>query len=139
MIETDKFAKALHHLERQYRNLTTLDPDLDPLLREAVRESVIQRFETCYDCLWKVLKRVLVESLGLPDVPNSPKPVFRIANENNLMDRSVERWLAYADARVDTSHDYSGEKADDALALMEEFILDASRLLQTLTPNAGSS
>lgn len=51
----------------------------------------------------------------------------------------MERWLAFADTRVDTSHDYSGEKADDALALMEEFILDASRLLQTLTPIAGSS
>jgi len=139
MIETDKFEKALEHLERQYRNLSTLDKDLDPLLREAVRESVIQRFETCYDCLWKVLKRGLVESLGLPDVPNSPKPVFRIANENNLLDTSVEHWLAYADARVDTSHDYSGEKADGALGMMGEFIQDASILLKTLTTKLGNT
>ena len=32
------------------------DAELD---REALAESVIQRFKTCFDCLWKVLNRHL--------------------------------------------------------------------------------
>ena len=67
---------------------------------------MIQRFETCYDCLWKVLKRYLSEGLGLPDIPNSPRPIFRLAHENDLFDSPLERWLQYAEARIDTSHDY---------------------------------
>ena len=54
------------------------DASLPELIREAIAESVIQRFETCYDCLWKVLKRYLIEKLGLAEVPNSPNPIFRL-------------------------------------------------------------
>ena len=100
--------------------------------QEAIKESVIQRVETCYDTLWKHLKRYLTEELGLVEVRNSPKPVFRLANENQLL-RDLDSWLKYADARVDTAHDYSSEKADASLELMEEFIDDAIGLYQTLT------
>ena len=133
MIEYDKFNKALKHLELQLENYRTLGKDQPELIREAVAESVIQRFETCYDCLWKVLKRYLLEVLGVPDVPNSPKPIFRLAYENNLVAAPVERWLDYADARTSTSHDYSGEKAMTALALMNNFVKDAIGLYQTMS------
>ena len=73
------------------------------------------------------------EDIGLPDVPNSPKPIFRIADENQLFASTLEQWLKYADARVDTSHDYSGEKAGDCLELMADFIDDAIGLYQTIT------
>ena len=135
MIEYDKFEKALKHLELQHANYKGLDErtDLSDLDREAVAESVIQRFETCYDMLWKVLKRHLVEELGLPEIPNSPKPVFRIAAENKLLRAPIETWLGYADARTDTAHDYSGEKAQDCLNLMAAFLEDAIDLFQTLS------
>ena len=81
-------------------------------MKEAVTESVIQRFETNYDCLWKVLKRYLVLSLGLPNVPNSPKPIFRLANENNLLkNNNISQWLLYANTRIGTAHDYDGKKS----------------------------
>ncbi|MBL4885493.1 MAG: nucleotidyltransferase substrate binding protein [Planctomycetaceae bacterium] len=133
MIEYDKFQKSLKHLELQYINYKTLDSNLPQLLQEAVAESVIQRFETCYDCLWKILKRYLIEELGVTEVPNSPKPVLRLAGENGLFASSVEDWLKYADARTGTAHDYSGEKAEEALALMEDFVDDAIGLYQTLS------
>lgn len=132
MITYDKFQKALDHLERQYTNYKTLDPTLPELIREAVAESVIQRFETCYDCMWKVLKRHLVEVLGLPEVPNSPKPVFRLAFENHLFSNAIEPWLRYADMRTDTAHDYSGLKAQASLAMMGDFIQDANLLYQAM-------
>jgi len=133
MIEYDKFQQSLKHLELQFANYRTLDQALPDLMQEAVAESVIQRFETCWDCLWKVLKRYLVEEVALPEVPNGPNPILRLANENQLLSSPIEMWLQYAKARVATSHDYSGEKAQDALKLMADFIADAIALYQFLS------
>lgn len=135
MIDYGKFQKSLKHLEEQYKNYLTVDekPYLSAIDKEAIAESVIQRFETCYDALWKVLKRYLNEELGVPEVPNSPKPIFRIAAENKLFNTDEAQWIKYADARIGTSHDYSGEKAENALALMNSFIEDAIDLYITMT------
>mgnify|MGYP005860684463 CR=1 FL=1 len=135
MIDYDKFQKSLKHLDEQFKNYLSLDekPYLTDIDKEAIAESVIQRFETCYDTLWKVLKRYLNEELGVPEVPNSPKPIFRISAENKLFTSNVTQWIKYADARIGTSHDYSGEKAENALALMNEFIEDAIDLYITMT------
>lgn len=133
MIEYDKFKKALKHLSAQFENYRTLDENLPELIQEGIAESVIQRFETCWDCLWKVLKRYLEQELGLPEVPNSPKPILRMASENNLFTSTIEQWIAYADARIGTSHDYSGEKAQDALAIMGDFVDDSIGLYQTMS------
>ena len=133
MIEYDKFRLALKRLEEQNGNYRHGNPALSDLDREGIAESVIQRFETCYDCLWKVLKRYLAEALGAAEPPNSPKPVFRLAHENDLLTSPVEQWLRYADARIDTSHDYDGEKAQACLALVPDFIDDAIGLYQTMS------
>ena len=133
MVDYDKFRMSLKRLEEQHENFRKLDTSLPGLIQEAVAESVIQRFETCYDCLWKVLKRYLIYELGIADAPNSPKPIFRLANENNLFAVSIELWLRYADARVDTTHDYDGEKAKACLAIMPDFIDDAIGLYQAMS------
>ena len=133
MIEYDKFQMSLGRLEEQHDNYRNVDASLPVLMQEAIAESVIQRFETCYDCLWKVLKRYLIEELGIADVPNSPKPIFRLAHENDLFTVPLEQWLGYAAARVDTSHDYDSEKAKACLELMPDFIDDAIGLYQTMS------
>lgn len=135
MIDYGSFQKSLKHLEIQYANYQQRHdrPELKDIDREAIAESAIQRFETCYDTLWKVLKRYLVEILGLPDVPNSPKPVLKLAAQNDLFAARVEQWLKYADARTKTAHDYSGEKAAEVLLIMGEFIDDAIGLYQTMS------
>ena len=78
MIDYDKLQKALKHLELQFQNYRSAQdrPELTVLDREGISESVIQRFETCYDTLWKDVKRYLIEELGLTDVPSSPKPIL---------------------------------------------------------------
>jgi nucleotidyltransferase substrate binding protein (TIGR01987 family) len=131
MIDYTNLQKSLANLKAQHENWQTLEAGLPQLMREAVAESVIQRFEVCYNCLWKVLKRYLSEALGIPDVPSSPKPILRIAHENRLFD-DIDTWLSYADQRVDTTHDYSGEKAQRALAMMARFIQDASALCDAM-------
>lgn len=133
MIDYGNFSKALKHLELQYENYENLDDELPELTQEGVSESVIHRFEICYDTMWKVLKRYLQEGLGLPDVPNSPNPILKIANENKLFTTPLEQWLKYASARIDTSHDYSEEKAQGCLEIVDDFIDDAIGLYQTMT------
>jgi len=135
MIDYHKLKKSLRHLELQFANLQRAKTrtELTEIDREGIAESVIQRFETCYDTLWKTLKRYLIEVLGLPETFNSPKPIFKLAGQNNLLADSVERWLGYADARTSTAHDYSGEKAADCLAIMGVFIQDAAALFQTIS------
>jgi len=134
MIDYRKLEKSLKHLEAQLQNLHGLAQrtGLNDIDREAIAESVIQRFEICYDCLWKVLKRYLNENLGIPELPNSPKPLFRIAYANHLFP-SVEQWLVYADARVETSHDYSGEKAQATIDIARTFVGDAAALYHKMT------
>ena len=113
MIDYSRFRLSLKRLQEQHENYCRADFfSLSDLNREAIAESVLQRFETCYGCIWKVLKRHLTDRLGVPDTPNSPKPVFRLAFENHLMDAPVERWLRYADARTGTSHDYDWREGE---------------------------
>lgn len=135
MIDYSNLQKSLKHLELQYANYRIAQdrPELTELDREGIAESVIQRFETCYDTLWKHLKRYLIEEAGLADVPNSPKPILKLAGQNDLFSSSVDQWLKYADARTSTAHDYSGEKAMETLLIVGEFIVDAISLYQTMT------
>jgi len=135
MIDQEKLEKSLKHLELQYANYQHAQDrsELTDIDREAIAESVIQRFEIAYDTLWKDLKRHLIDALGLPDVPNSPKPVLKLAAENDLLAAPVARWLAYADARTGTAHDYSGKKAAETLLSVDSFIQDAINLYQTIT------
>lgn len=135
MVSYEILGKSLRQLERQFANHRAAAdrPALSELDREAIAESVIQRFESCYDTLWKTLKRHMVATLGLPDVPNSPKPLFKLAAQNGLLADRIEAWLRYADARTARAHDYSLEKAQEALALMGEFLQDAAQLADAMT------
>ena len=136
MIDYSKFRLSLKRLEEQHENHLTLDAKERELIREGIAESVIQRFETCYDCLWNVLKRHLTEELGIADPPNSPKPIFHLAHENGLLPSPIEQWLNYADARTDTSRDYDGKKAKACLRLVPDFIDEAICLYGKLSCEA---
>ena len=124
---------SLKNLETQHQHLLDLSPEYPTFVHEGMAESVIQRFEICYDTLWKTLRRYLIEDLGLAETPNSPRPIFRIASENLLLASGGEKWQLYAQTRIDTTHDYSGEKAANAIALMPSFINDAIALYVKMT------
>ena len=47
--------------------------------------------------------------------------------------RRSNEWFGYADARIGTAHDYSGEKAQACLDIMGDFIDDAIGLYQTMS------
>lgn len=141
MIDTTKFRLSLQRLEERHEDLERLELSAPRWMRESVTESVTRRFETCCDCLWKVLRRHLEAKLGVVNAPNSPKPVLRLANESDLLETPVEEWFRYVNARIGTTRDYDGEKACAALELIPDFLDDTIALHETLTgepwdPNA---
>jgi len=135
-VDYSLFQRSLRNLEVQHDHLLHLSPEYPLFVHEGMAESVIQRFKTCYDMLWKVLRGHLMNSLGLPEVPNSPRPIFRIADQNNLLAAGSERWECYVQTRIDTIHDYDQVKAENAIEIMPEFIADAVGLYTELTGEA---
>lgn len=133
MVEHRSLQMSLKNLESQNENRKNLPPEQPRYIREALDESVIQRFEVCYDVLWKSLRRHLIETEGFPDVAALPRPVFRLAGETGVLVSPVERWMEYVNLRIGTAHDYSSEKAAAALERMDDFISDTISLYQTMT------
>lgn len=132
-IDYTKLRLSLKRLEEQHNNYQNPDDSLSELNTEAVMESTIHRFETCFDTLWKTLRRYLEDEIGIPDPPNGPKPIFRIAFENSILQPPLEDWFQYNQARVNTAHDYDHEKALACVDLVQHFIPDAIGLYQTMT------
>ena len=132
MVDYSSLKKSLKNLEERNQYRKTLGNTANRQATESAAESTIQRFEICYDCLWKVLKRYLQEKVGLAKIPTGPKPLARMAFENNLI-IDGEQWIKYINARNNTAHDYDATKADDCLQLMDQFINDATQLYQAMT------
>lgn len=134
-VNYEKLEKALSRLREKYADYEEMDarPELRESDKDSIKESLIQRFEVCFDTLWKYINRHLEDEQLLVKVPNSPKPLFRFAHERGLIDKDIlERLFDYAQTRIDTSHDYSMEKAENALSKIGDFILDASEIYQTM-------
>lgn len=132
-IDYTNFRMTLRNLDDQHEHLLNLSPEYPYFVQEAMSESVIQRYEVCYDSLWKVLRRYLVEELGIADAPTAPKPIFRVADANHLLAAGCEQWFTYVQTRIDTTHDYDGEKAAQAIDMISRFIPDAIRLYEEMT------
>ena len=132
-IDYGNFKRSLKNLETQHEHLLHRTSAYPSFVQEGMAESVIQRFEICYDALGKVLRRHLIEALGIAEVTSSPRVIFRTADENQLLAAGGEQWQLYIQTRIDTTHDYDGEKAANAIALMPEFIDDAIDLYSAMT------
>ncbi len=128
MINYEKFENSLNRLQEQWENYQTLDESYPKIIRDGIAESVIQRFETCYDALWKALRKRLIEIVGTDKFSNGPKPAFRTAYENGLLRSPIEQWFRYNDARNDTAQDYDAEKAKACLDLVPDFLEEAIAL-----------
>ena len=127
------FEASLRNLLAQEENRRSLAEDYPALIRDAVTESVVQRFEVCYDALWKALHRHLIDVTGAPDVLNGPRPTFRAAGRAGLLPGDPARWEDYVDARIATTHGYGAPKVEQALGVLPDFLADAAELYSRMT------
>lgn len=137
-IDYTKLKRSFQNLVVQYEFFLTPEKESLPKnLQEAVQESVIQRFEICFDSLHKALRKHL-ESTGVtfekPDP--SPNQIFIEFFKDNLID-DLQVWVnrrdGYTQMRANTSHDYSEEKAIQVLSIVGRFIGDCEKILRQLS------
>lgn len=80
-------------------------------LSELERDGMIQRFEFCFELVWKCGKDYLREIEGIDAA--SPKRVIRTFRElGYFTDEETEQYLEMADARNLTAHTYDAKLAD---------------------------
>ena len=135
-VKYKKLENSLAELKDQYENYLILDKqNLSDVNQRAVKNSVIKCFEVAYDTLWKAVKRHL-QKQGITNMPNSPVGIFREAHKNLLIE-DLDRWIdennGYNQARIDSAHDYSEEKAEGVLSQVGEFIEDATEIFEKIT------
>ncbi len=111
-----------------YRN----NANRPPLEQEAVQDSLIKRFEYTLEVAWKICKKHLEEEGFAEAVTGSPKSIIRLAAQRNLIS-NPEAWFNYLQFRQDTSHDYSSDKAEAVLDIVEGFYEDVVNLYRGLT------
>ena len=79
-------------------------------LSDLERDGFIQRFEFCFEILWKCAKDYLRDVEGLDAA--SPKKVIRMSREVGLLtDEETEQALEMANDRNQTSHMYDEQMA----------------------------
>lgn len=92
------------------------------------RDGTIQRFEYCYELMWKLAQRTLknyeVEA-------ESPKATFREMGRLGWVS-SVEAWLEFQKSRNETSHEYGEKLAKKSYELAKVFLPLAKELFSIL-------
>lgn len=118
---------------------TSLQPSQDALknLEQALmigqptdleRDGTIQRFEYCYEIIWKSAQRILKENEVQAE---TPKAVFRELGRLGWI-QNVEDWLAFQKARNETSHEYGLKFALHSYELAKKFLPMAQNLYAVL-------
>lgn len=100
-------AEDLKILERAIKRLTealAVDAKITPIAVDAT----IQRFEFCYELLWKALKKMLLDQENIE--VQSPKQVLQQAYAVGWI-KDENLWLQMAQDRNLTSHTYQEELA----------------------------
>ncbi|WP_163350830.1 HI0074 family nucleotidyltransferase substrate-binding subunit [Desulfovibrio sp. JC010] len=127
-----QFKKAILRFEEMLRKYNEGSADLDEITKDAVQDSLVKRFEYTLELAWKSCKRHLSEEGYVEVKTMGPKPMMRFAFTADLI-TNVENWLGYINARNDTSHDYSGDKADAILDIVDDFYNDVVELYKKIS------
>lgn len=95
---------------------------------ELERDGTIQRFEYCYELLWKLAQRVLKDNEVSAEAPRS---VFRELGRLGWID-NVEEWFEFQKSRNQTSHEYGEKLAQQSYLLAQKFLPLAVSLFDIL-------
>ena len=113
------FCKCLGNLEKSLK--------ANPL-DDFVLEGTTQNFNLSFDLSWKVMKDILVKSMGITDFAiGSPREVLQAAFMNGIIDSDT--WLQMLKCRNALAHDYDGEYA---LSVYQQIITEYYQLFMKL-------
>lgn len=130
-IDYTHLEKSLLRLKEQYNFYQS--PALSALpanAQDGIRESVVKRFEICYDMLRQHSKKFLGSD---GEGARTQKDVFRTLNKQLLKNQALlENLFNYVDARNATSHNYGEAVRDASFDCVADFIEDATEILKLL-------
>lgn len=92
------------------------------------RDGTIQRFEYCYELIWKTAQRVLKENEIFAE---TPKMIFRELGRLGWIN-NVEAWFEFQKSRNETSHEYGEQLAKKSYELAKLFLPMATALFEVL-------
>lgn len=81
----------------------------DEIVKDGLRDSIIQRFEFCAELSWKLMKKYLDENLVLEKF--SPRSIVKESFKQGLIEDG-EVWLDILNDRNLTSHTYDEVEAE---------------------------
>ena len=101
---------------------------------EAVRDSVIQRFEFTYSIALKTLRKYFIERAFVLEEVNqmSFNEMIRTASQLNLLVSNLEKWIVYREMRNMTSYTYDEEIALQVVSIIPDFSKEIAYLITRL-------
>ncbi len=93
------------------------------------RDGTVQRFEYCYEIMWKLAQRVLKDNEISAE---TPKLIFKELGRLGWID-NVELWMDFQKSRNETSHEYGKVLAEKSYHLASKFLPLAENLLSVLS------
>ena len=128
------FEKALGQLATSCEYLSSELAANDPGLRAQFRAAAIQAFEYCFELSLEMIKRQLALSLDSTDrlTRMTYKDLIRAAYDAGLV-RDARAFFDYREIRNITSHSYDEDKAEQVIAILDDFRADTDYLLAALS------
>lgn len=125
IISLENASKKLGEILVRYNKDTTDD---------AIRDSVIQRFEFVYSIALKTLRKYFLERAFVVEDVNqmSFNDMIRTANQLNLLKSNLELWTEFREMRNMTSHTYDEVIAQKVVGIVPRFYDEIVFLLETL-------
>ena len=103
----------IEQLEKAFENLKIIidayEKEEDRIIKDGLRDSIIQRFEFVTELSWKLMKKYLDENLVLEVY--SPRSVIKESYKQDLIENG-ELWLDILEDRNLTSHTYDENTAN---------------------------
>ena len=132
-LNTEHLNRCIRTLESALSLLNKSDPD--SVDYEIYRNASVKGFELALETSGKLLRKALKPYFATSEAVDrlAFKDIFRHAAKHGLLNvEEVERWLEYRDNRNTTAHDYGKGFAEETLALLPDFVVDAKRLQEVL-------
>lgn len=104
---------------------------------DAIRDSVIQRFEFTYSTALKTIRKYFIEKAFIIDDINnmSFNEMIRTANQLNILKSDLETWTKFREMRNLTSHTYNEVIAEQVVSIIPDFYKEIDWLVEALQKN----
>lgn len=124
----------IEQLEKAFENLKIIieayEKEKDKIIKDGLRDSIIQRFEFVTELSWKLMKKYLDENLVLEVY--SPRSVIKESYKQDLIENG-ELWLDILEDRNLTSHTYDENIANRIKDnIVNKYVLEFEKFIKRI-------